>query len=157
MEKQYKIFTGYLETPIGVLKIESSQDKIISILFSTEKKKNGRLPLVMKDCLKQLKEYFYQDRKDFSLPLDLSGTPLQVEVWQELLKTPFGKTSSYSELAEKVGGKNMARAVASACAHNKLLFVIPCHRIIGVNGNVSGYSGGSAHKKWLLEFEKKAR
>jgi methylated-DNA-[protein]-cysteine S-methyltransferase len=154
MEKIPQIYCAFLESPVGILKIEASRDKIRSVLFSMEKKKNGRQPAVLKDCLKQLKEYFYEGRKDFSLPLDLVGTEWQKEVWQKLTAIPFGSTTSYSELAEKLGGKNQARAVASACAHNKLLFVIPCHRVIGVKGDIIGYRGGLKHKKWLLDFEK---
>jgi methylated-DNA-[protein]-cysteine S-methyltransferase len=154
-EKPIEKFSAFLETPVGILKIESSQDRIVSVLFSMEKVRNESLPAVLNDCLKQLKEYFYEGRKAFSLPLDLTGTDWQQKVWQELAKTPFGKTLSYGELAEKLGGKNLARAVASACAHNKLLFLVPCHRVIGANGNVSGYRGGQKHKKWLLDFEKK--
>ena len=149
------IFQAFLESPVGVLKIEANKNKICSILFANEKRKNGRQPLVLKNCLKQLKEYFYQGRKKFTLPLALGGTVWQKKVWQELLDIPFGKTSSYAELAEKLGGKKMARAVASACAQNKLLFIIPCHRIIGNKGGLTGYSGGLKHKKWLLDFEKK--
>lgn len=155
MNESNKIFQAFLETPVGVLKIEANQDKILSVLFAAEKKKNGRQPLVLKDCLKQLKEYFYQGRKTFSLPLELNGTAWQKKVWQELASVVFGKTSSYSELAERLGGKRMARSVASACAKNKLLFIIPCHRIIGSKGGLTGYSGGLKHKKWLLDFEKK--
>jgi methylated-DNA-[protein]-cysteine S-methyltransferase len=156
MKKTPPTFTAFLESPVGILKIESSQDKIISVLFSMEKKRNGRQPAVLKDCLKQLKEYFYHGRRDFSLPLELSGTDWQKVVWKELSTIPFGETSSYLELAEKLGGKNMARAVASACARNKLLFIIPCHRVIGASGDVAGYRGGSRHKKWLLDFEKES-
>jgi|WetSurMetagenome_2_1015567.scaffolds.fasta_scaffold13421_3 methylated-DNA-[protein]-cysteine S-methyltransferase len=153
-DKPDKVFQAFLESPVGVLKIEADKDKILSVLFSDEKKKNGRQPTVLKDCLKQLKEYFYQGRKEFVLPLELGGTPWQKKVWQELLQIPFGKTFSYSELAEKLGGKKMARAVASACAQNKLLFIIPCHRVIGNKGGLTGYRGGLKHKKWLLDFEK---
>jgi methylated-DNA-[protein]-cysteine S-methyltransferase len=156
MTKPDKIFQAFLESPVGVLQIEANKNKICSILFAHEKKKNGRQPAVLKDCLKQLKEYFYHGRKSFSLPLDLGGTIWQKKVWQKLLEIPFGKTTSYSELAEKLGGKKMARAVASACAHNKILFIIPCHRVIGVGGGITGYRGGLRHKKWLLDFEKKA-
>lgn len=155
MEKGNKIFQAFLESPVGVLEIKAEADKIISILFANEKKRNGKHPQILKECLKQLKEYFYHGRKSFSLDLHFSGTPWQEKVWRELSKTPFGKTSSYSELAEKLGGKNLARAVASACAQNKLLFIIPCHRIIGNKGGLTGYSGGLKHKKWLLDFEKK--
>jgi methylated-DNA-[protein]-cysteine S-methyltransferase len=153
-ETPAKISSAFLETPVGVLKIEASQDKIISVLFSMEKGRNGRQPEVLKDCLKQLKEYFYHGRKSFSLPLELAGTPWQQQVWQEILNIPFGKISSYSELAEKLGGKQLARSVASACAHNKLLFIIPCHRVIGIKGDAAGYRGGLKHKRWLLDFEK---
>jgi methylated-DNA-[protein]-cysteine S-methyltransferase len=155
MNKPDKVFQAFLESPVGVLKIEASRDKIFSILFADEKKRNGRQPPVLKECLKQLKEYFYQGRRKFVLPLELVGTPWQKKVWQELLKIPFGKTFSYAEMAERLGGKEMARVVASACAQNKILFIIPCHRVIGSNGNLTGYSGGLKHKKWLLDFEKK--
>jgi len=155
MNKPERVFQAFLESPVGVLKIEAGQDKILSVLFADEKRKNGRQPAVLKDCLKQLKEYFYQGRKKFSLPLELKGTPWQKKVWQELTNIPFGKITSYAELAEKLGGKKMARAVASACAHNKLLFVIPCHRVIAGTGGLAGYRGGLKHKKWLLDFEKK--
>ncbi|MDD5527666.1 MAG: methylated-DNA--[protein]-cysteine S-methyltransferase [Patescibacteria group bacterium] len=148
-----KIFQAFLESPVGVLKIEASKDKILSVLFADTKKKNGRQPPILKNCLKQLKEYFYQGRKKFALALEFNGTPWQKKVWQELSEIPFGKTSSYAELAEKLGGKKLARAVASACAQNKILFIVPCHRIIGSTGAPTGYRGGLKHKKWLLDFE----
>jgi len=150
-----KIFQAFLESPVGVLKIEANEDKILSVLFANDKKKNARQPQVLKDCLKQLKEYFYEGRKKFALPLELAGTEWQKKVWQELNNIPFGKNLSYIELADKLGGKNLARAVASACAQNKILFVIPCHRVIGVKGDLTGYRGGLRHKRWLLDFEKK--
>jgi methylated-DNA-[protein]-cysteine S-methyltransferase len=150
-----KLFQAFLESPVGVLRIEANQDKITSVLFAHEKKKNGRQPEVLKNCLKQLKEYFYGGRKKFALPLALAGTAWQKKVWQELLNIPFGKTVSYADLAEKLGGKKLARSVASACAQNKFLFIVPCHRVIGSNGGLTGYRGGLAHKKWLLEFERK--
>ncbi|HTX87133.1 MAG TPA: methylated-DNA--[protein]-cysteine S-methyltransferase [Candidatus Nanoarchaeia archaeon] len=150
-----KIFQAFLESPVGILRIEANENEIRSVLFAHEKKKNGRQPAVLKNCLKQLKEYFYEGRKKFTLPLELSGSAWQKKVWQELTKIPFGKTVSYAELAEKLGGKKMARAVASACAQNKILFIIPCHRVIGSQGGLTGYRGGLKHKKWLLDFEKK--
>jgi methylated-DNA-[protein]-cysteine S-methyltransferase len=155
MKKTNKIFEAFFESPVGVLKIEADKDNILSILFAEEKKKNKNHPPALQDCLKQLKEYFYQGRKKFVLPLALTGTPWQKKVWQELLTIPFGKTFSYAELAERLGGKKMARAVASACARNKILFIVPCHRVIGERGGLTGYRGGLKHKKWLLEFEKK--
>jgi methylated-DNA-[protein]-cysteine S-methyltransferase len=150
-----KTFQAFLESPVGVLRIEADQNRIISVLFADQKKKNARQPAVLQECLKQLKEYFYEGRKKFTLGLELAGTPWQKKVWRELTKIPFGKTTSYAELAEKLGGKKLARAVASACAQNKILFVVPCHRVIGVQGGLTGYRGGLKHKKWLLDFERK--
>ncbi|MDD4902174.1 MAG: methylated-DNA--[protein]-cysteine S-methyltransferase [Patescibacteria group bacterium] len=155
MNKPDQLFQAFLESPVGVLKIEASKDKICSVLFSDQKKKNARQPDVLKNCLKQLKEYFYENRKKFALPLELKGTVWQKKVWQKLAEIPFGKTTSYAELAEKLGGKKMARSVASACARNKILFIIPCHRVIGSGGGLTGYRGGLKHKKWLLDFENK--
>ncbi len=154
MNRPAKLFQAFLESPVGVLKIEANQDKILSVLFTDQKKKNARQPEVLKHCLKQLKEYFYQGRRKFALPLELEGTVWQKKVWEELAKIPFGKTLFYAELAEKLGGKKLSRAVASACAQNKILFIIPCHRVIGSNGGYVGYRGGLKHKKWLLDFEK---
>lgn len=101
----------------------------------------------------QLKEYFERKRRDFELPLDLSGTTFQQQVWGELLRIPFGTTRSYREQAMNIGNPKAVRAVAKANGDNRISIIIPCHRVIGSDGELTGYGGGLWRKKWLLEHE----
>jgi methylated-DNA-[protein]-cysteine S-methyltransferase len=147
---------AFLSCPLGLLEIRADDKGVVSILFSGGGKEAGdQSSPYLKKAIKQIKEYFSGKRDGFDFSMSLSGTPWQKRVWKELLKLPFGKTASYSELACRLGGKNLARAVAAACAQNKLMLAIPCHRVIGLDGELKGYSGGFRHKKWLLDFEKK--
>lgn len=107
----------------------------------------------IKEAKAQIQDYFSGSRKTFSLQLNLSGTTFQKEVWALLREIPFGKTLTYLELAKRLGGEKYTRAVASANAHNPAWIVIPCHRIIGSDGNLTGYAGGLWRKKWLLDHE----
>jgi len=100
-----------------------------------------------------LKEYFSDGRKDFSLPLNPDGTAFQKFVWAELLTIPYGRTISYKQLAERIGSKNLIRAVGRANALNPIPIIIPCHRVIGTNSSLVGYSGGIKLKRFLLELE----
>lgn len=108
---------------------------------------------VLSETFKQLKEYFFDGRKDFSLPLNPDGTAFQKFVWAELLTIPYGRTISYKQLAERIGDKNLIRAVGRANALNPIPIIIPCHRIVGTNGSLVGYSGGIEKKRFLLELE----
>ena len=101
----------------------------------------------------QLKEYFNRTRKEFDLQLEIIGTDFQKSVWEELTKIPYGETISYGELAERMGDKNKMRAVAAANGANPIPIIIPCHRVIGSDGSLTGYGGGLDVKKWLLELE----
>ncbi|NWG29081.1 MAG: methylated-DNA--[protein]-cysteine S-methyltransferase [Ignavibacteriaceae bacterium] len=101
----------------------------------------------------QLREYFSRQRKEFDLPLELLGTEFQKKVWNELTKIPYGETISYGELAEWVGDKNKMRAVAAANGANPIPIIIPCHRVIGADGSLTGYGGGLEIKQKLLELE----
>ena len=101
----------------------------------------------------QLREYFNRQRKEFKLPLELLGTEFQKKVWDELKKIPYGETISYGELANRLGDKNLMRAVAAANGANPLPIIIPCHRVIGANGSLTGYGGGLDVKQKLLELE----
>jgi AraC family transcriptional regulator of adaptative response/methylated-DNA-[protein]-cysteine methyltransferase len=103
----------------------------------------------------QLSEYFTGDRKEFSIPLVTPGTDFQKEVWKELLEIPYGSTRSYQEQANALRRSDSVRAVANANGMNRISIVIPCHRVIGSNGKLTGYGGGLKRKKWLLEHEKK--
>ena len=102
---------------------------------------------------KQLKEYFIRQRKMFDLPLEIIGTDFQKKVWDELKKIPYGETISYGELANRLGDKNLMRAVAAANGANPIPIIIPCHRVIGADGSLTGYGGGLDVKQKLLELE----
>lgn len=101
----------------------------------------------------ELAEYFAGKRKSFEVALDTPSTPFRQNVWQELLKIPFGKTCSYGALAKALGKPNAVRAVGTANGHNRVAIIIPCHRVIGADGSLTGYAGGLERKRWLLELE----
>lgn len=108
---------------------------------------------VIEETIKQMKEYFNYERKSFTIPLLMVGTEFQKTVWQGLIDTPFGTTSSYLELAKRIGNEKAVRAVATANGANSISVMIPCHRIIGSNGDLVGYAGGLDTKRKLLEIE----
>jgi AraC family transcriptional regulator of adaptative response/methylated-DNA-[protein]-cysteine methyltransferase len=108
-----------------------------------------------KTLLKQLTEYFDGTLKEFSLPLVTPGTEFQQKVWRELINIPYGSTRSYLEQSEKLGKPESIRAVANANGMNRISIIIPCHRVIGSDGNLTGYGGGLKRKKWLIDHEKK--
>ena len=105
----------------------------------------------------QLDEYFLCKRTNFDIPMDAPGTKFQLSVWKELQKLPYGKTSSYEDIAKRIENKNAVRAVATANGDNRLAILIPCHRVIGKDGKLRGYGGGLWRKKWLLDFEQKSK
>jgi methylated-DNA-[protein]-cysteine S-methyltransferase len=107
----------------------------------------------VKDVFKQLVEYFNGDRKYFNLSLEIIGTDFQRKVWNELTNIPYGETISYGELAKRMGDKNLMRAVAAANGANPIPIIIPCHRVIGADGSLTGYGGGLDVKQKLLELE----
>ena len=132
----------------------AASDKGITSVYFTEKESEEKFPnSIVLDCIHQLQEYFYGERKNFFLPLDLHGTEFQRRVWSELLKIPFGRTVSYQYIAKKLGDKNLLRAVGNANGKNPVSIIIPCHRVIGADGDLVGYGSGLHRKKWLLEFE----
>ena len=144
---------AHIETPLGITKIIGSSYGISQITIEENAKISSTIPLVLQEAAQQLHEYFAGLRKDFTLTLHPKGTDFQQKVWQELLKIPFGKTMSYLELSKKLGDVKAIRAVASANGKNPLWIVVPCHRVIGTDGSLTGYAGGLWRKKWLLEHE----
>jgi len=155
MMKKYKL--DY-ESPIGIIEIIGTDEAITSILFSEENKKKNLLrvetPLVLTECYKELDEYFKGCRKDFTFPYQFEGTDFQKTVWNALTKIPYGKTGSYKDIAISIENEKAVRAVGSANGKNKLSIVIPCHRIIGSTGKLTGYAGGLWRKEWLLRHER---
>jgi len=159
-----------IETPLGEMIAGATKEGICLLEFSDRKSLSseyeeitGLLKLDIESgsnrhirrLKKQLKEYFKGKRKEFSLQLITPGTEFQQAVWKDLARIPYGNTISYQEQAESMNNPDGARAVASANASNRIAVVIPCHRVIGSDGNLVGYGGGLKRKKWLLDHEKK--
>lgn len=155
MTIQYKL--DY-ESPIGVLEIAGSNEAIHSILFVERDKTvngiQGETPKVLVDCLDQLDEYFKGERHEFTFPYIFFGTDFQKSVWNALTMIPYSETGSYKDIAVSIENEKAVRAVGSANGKNLLSIVIPCHRIIGSNGKMTGYAGGLWRKEWLLQHEK---
>ena len=135
------------------MQIESADEKIIVLGFLRKAKQKEILTPLIEQCISELEEYFLGKRKSFSFAMDLRGSDFQVSVWNELLNIPFGKTISYEELAIRVGDIKMTRAVGLANGQNPIAIVVPCHRVIGKSGDLTGYGGGLDRKIWLLEHE----
>ncbi|GAB4514024.1 MAG: methylated-DNA--[protein]-cysteine S-methyltransferase [Allomuricauda sp.] len=148
---------AYVQTPIGIAELIGDKNGLASITVLESKKPKGTIPTVLKDAVEQLEEYFEGNRTVFELRLNPSGTDFQKKVWEALLQIPFGKTISYLELSKQLGDVKAIRAVASANGKNPLWIVVPCHRVIGTNGDLTGYAGGLHRKKWLLEHESPAK
>ena len=146
--------TVFINTPLGFTEIQGDENGISKIhVMNEDVEISTKIPEELKEAVLQLQDYFDGKRTTFTFPLNPSGTDFQKKVWQELLKIPFGKTSSYMELSKRLGDVKAIRAVASANGKNPLWIVIPCHRVIGTDGSLTGYAGGLWRKKWLLEHE----
>jgi methylated-DNA-[protein]-cysteine S-methyltransferase len=150
--------TTYYKSPIGIVKITGTQNGIQSVsilddgviedaVFQQE------IPLCLQECIVQLNEYFNKERASFNLTVNPKGTAFQIKVWQELLKIPYGKTTTYLQQSKNLGNVKAIRAVASANGKNPLWIIVPCHRVIGSDGSLTGYAGGIWRKKWLLQHE----
>lgn len=147
---RYKVYYG---SPCGLMEIQASDKGITSLLFVDNRTGKSRITDILATCIDQLEEYFRKKRKSFSVPLDLQGTDFQKRVWKELMNIPFGKTTSYLQLATILGDRNSIRAVGGANGRNPVSIIVPCHRVIGANGTLVGYAGGMDKKRWLLEHE----
>ena len=146
----------YMDSPMGKIKIagDANAIKLVQFVNGDERPTEGILPLVVRNCKKQLNEYFSGKRKEFNVPLAPEGTDFQKEVWQALLDIPFGKTSTYAKQSQALGDIKKIRAVGSANGKNPIAIIIPCHRVIGSDGSLTGYAGGLDKKEWLLTHEK---
>lgn len=147
---------AYYDSPIGLLKIEERYGKLVGLDYvgyrTVEEERNE----VLDNVVNQLDEYFSGKRKDFDLDIEMFGTPYMLAIWEELKKIPYGTTITYSELARRVGNIKGSRSAGGACGKNKIMIVVPCHRVIGKNGKLTGFSGGGIDvKAKLLDFEYK--
>lgn len=147
--------TAIIDSPIGKLEINGDNSGLVSILFldSEEIAVSKTIPSELKEAVAQLKQYFKGERKEFNLILSPNGTDFQKRVWKELQKIPYGKTVSYQQIANQLGNPKVIRAAASANGKNPIPIIIPCHRVIGSDGSLTGYAGGLHRKKLLLDLE----
>jgi methylated-DNA-[protein]-cysteine S-methyltransferase len=144
---------AFINSPLGITKIVGDENGISEISVLDEGELTIEIPENLKKAVAQLQDYFAGKRTDFSFRLHPKGTDFQQRVWKELLTIPYGKTMSYLDLSKKFGDVKAIRAVASANGKNPLWIVVPCHRVIGSDGSLTGYAGGLWRKKWLLEHE----
>jgi methylated-DNA-[protein]-cysteine S-methyltransferase len=139
-----------LESPIGPLSIETDEHgQLVQIHFGADR----RQPTTDNRVALQLTEYFSGTRRTFDVELALRGTPFQVAVWEELCRIPYGDTITYAELARRIGRPSAVRAVGAANGANPIPVIVPCHRVIGSNGTLTGYGGGIERKQFLLALE----
>lgn len=145
---------AHIKTPLGITLIEGDENGIAKIwVLNEEVAITKRIPDTLKEAAQQLQEYFEGKRSTFDFLLNPHGTDFQKKVWKALLEIPYGKTTSYQELSIKLGDVKAIRAVAAANGKNPLWVVVPCHRVIGSDGSLTGYAGGLWRKKWLIEHE----
>ncbi|WP_142784417.1 methylated-DNA--[protein]-cysteine S-methyltransferase [Changchengzhania lutea] len=143
-----------ISSPLGFTKITGNEDGISAItILNSEEIATDIIPITLEDCVMQLQEYFEGTREQFDLKLNPQGTEFQKGVWTQLAQIPYGKTTSYLELSKHLGNVKAIRAVANANGKNPLWIIVPCHRVIGSDGSLTGYAGGLHRKQWLLEHE----
>jgi len=152
-----------MDSPVGKLKLIASDDGLVAVLWENDNPRRVRLsesleneshPILV-ETQRQLGEYFGGKRNSFSVPLDMRGTRFQKKVWAALRSIPFGETRSYGQLARQLGNPRASRAVGGANGRNPLSIIVPCHRVIGSDGQLSGFAGGLNVKAHLLELEQK--
>ncbi|TDE04418.1 methylated-DNA--[protein]-cysteine S-methyltransferase [Flavobacterium sandaracinum] len=145
--------TVFINTPLGIAAITGDVHGVSKISVLEEGEISAQIPSFLQEAVQQLQEYFNAQRMDFTFKLNPQGTEFQQKVWKALLDIPFGKTRTYLEQSKLLGDVKAIRAVASANGKNPLWIVVPCHRVIGTDGSLTGYAGGLWRKKWLLEHE----
>ncbi len=160
-----------IETPLGALFVGGSAESVHRVDFVTERRDEDELRARLEreageepardveaagEATRQLREYFDGERRSFALPLAARGTDFQRRVWSELSEIPHGRTRSYGEIAEAIGQPTASRAVGAANGRNPISIVVPCHRVIGASGALTGYGGGMDRKRWLLNHEAEA-
>jgi methylated-DNA-[protein]-cysteine S-methyltransferase len=155
----------YVESPIGRLMLTSDGAALTGLYMNLYRNKPTKLPTPGAEWIQngtkeplqaagqQLQEYFAGKRREFDLPLNPQGTEFQQRVWRELTKIPFGETRSYGQLAKRIGNPNGSRAVGLANGRNPIAIIVPCHRVIGADGSLTGFGGGIERKEWLLSHE----
>jgi methylated-DNA-[protein]-cysteine S-methyltransferase len=154
-----ELFTKTMTSPVGPLRLFADDEALVGVYFSKTKDvpPDGAKPVKTHPMLdhaeRELNEYFAGRRRDFDVPLKPEGTAFQLQVWKQLSKIPFGERISYAELAKRIGNPKAMRAVGSANGCNPLPIIVPCHRVVGADGSLTGFGGGIANKRILLDHE----
>lgn len=146
-------YREFIETPVGCLQICALEDGLCALLYAPEEGVSEQSNEHTQLAKKQLQEYFTGKRKEFQLSLSVEGTDFQKQVWQELKAIPFGECRSYGDIAQALNKPKAMRAVGAANGRNPLPIIVPCHRVIGSNGTLTGFAGGLDMKEWLLRHE----
>jgi methylated-DNA-[protein]-cysteine S-methyltransferase len=157
MSMSFKLVTS----PIGTLKLVASDEGLVAVLWEKDRPRRVNLPDLVENRAhplllrteKELNEYFSRSRKSFTVPLDMRGTYFQRQVWEALLGIPFGETRTYGQLANQLGNPKATRAVGAANGRNPIAIIVPCHRVIGFSGKLTGFAGGLDAKDHLLKLE----
>jgi methylated-DNA-[protein]-cysteine S-methyltransferase len=147
------LYETCIPSPIGKLTLVADDTSLVRVHFGASKKRDTSK--VLTKATRELEEYFAGKRTRFTLPLSFAGTKLQEKVWKALAEIPFGETRSYADIAKRVGSPRAFRAVGNCNNKNPLPIVLPCHRVIGSNGSLTGFGGGIPMKRWLLDHESK--
>lgn len=153
-EHNTDLIKSYYDTKIGVVEITEEDGFITGVSLCNDIGNNNLETELTRKAYKEITEYLDGKRKDFDLPIRLKGTDFQKSVWNALSKIPYGSTKTYKDTAIAVNNKNAARAIGSACHNNPVMIIIPCHRVIGADGSLTGFGGGIETKRFLLELEK---
>ncbi|ARV11787.1 cysteine methyltransferase [Gilvibacter sp. SZ-19] len=152
------IAQAYLDSPLGSLLLQGDADGIQKLsVVEDPQDPSAEIPAELQSAAQQIHEYFQGQRSSFDLKLNPQGTSFQKQVWTQLAEIPFGKTATYMDMAKRLGDPKSIRAAASANGKNPIMIIIPCHRVIGSDGSLTGYAGGLWRKKWLLEHESPVR
>jgi methylated-DNA-[protein]-cysteine S-methyltransferase len=151
-------FRLYYQSPIGLVEIAGTDAALMGLNFvEARPRKPADEPPVLRDALRQIDEYFLGRRTEFSVPLKTEGTTFQEDVWRALRGIGYGMTASYQDIARTIGRPDAVRAVGAANGANPISIIIPCHRVIGKDGRLTGYGGGLWRKQWLLQHEQRGR
>ena len=148
-----RIHTRHLDTPLGNLRLTATDRGLRSVGFVDDGLRKADDHPVLRQAAEELREYFERKRTTFTVPLDPAGTEFQRAVWRQLVTIPCGRTVSYAHIARAVGNPRGSQAVGKANGSNPLAIVVPCHRVVGTSGKLTGYAGGVERKRWLLQHE----
>lgn len=156
-----KLYKTLYASPVGVLPLYATENALVALLWENDKPDRVKLPYeianqpnaILNLTTAQLTEYFAGTRKQFDIPLEMIGTPFQLRVWQQLQAIPYGQTRTYGQLAKNLNQPNASRAVGAANGRNPISIIVPCHRVIGMSGKLTGFAGGIVAKQLLLNLE----